>query len=99
MVRSIIPKILKLKVLLIVSAVVWKTSRIWELEQVLDRIHTVRINHDAAWLEQNEGKQVLDIAFCAEFIEKKKFMIILSKRFYKLSACSFLCKHQYSTTV
>ena len=49
MVRSIIPKVLKSKVLLIVTAVFWKTSRLWGLKQVPFGGVTTGINHYATW--------------------------------------------------
>ena len=47
MLRSIISKIVKIKVLIIVTAIVWKTSHPWWLKQILTRTDQAYADHHA----------------------------------------------------
>ena len=99
---GIVPKILRPKVLLIVTAVAWKTSHLWGLEQVSVDSKISCINHYSTkhiFLVRKE--LLINVLFCEGAIEKR-FMKVLLKRFWScwrkvclsLSACNFLWKHQ-----
>ena len=75
--RSIIPKRLKSKVLLIVTTIVLKTSRLCGREQVIIKYNTVRINHYAVCRYQT-GKEKIHGSTLKTFLRSLKKAVFVA---------------------
>ena len=78
---STIPKILKLKFLLTITVALWKSSRLWGLEEILIKL----VAHSLTTALLNLYKEQVINAFSCERFTGKKFMTVLLTQKYHVS--------------